>query len=103
MSLPSAHLTHHHQACVDAEADSHAETPLLLQVRIERPQRLDDRQSCMDSAQRVVFVRLGIAKIDEQPIAEILGDMPLKAGDHLGADLLIGPHHLAQVFRVELT
>jgi hypothetical protein len=38
---------------------------------------------------------------DEQPIAEVLRDMPLKAGDHLGAGLLIGPHYLAQVFGVE--
>ena len=28
--------------------------------------------------------------------------MPLEAGDHLGARVLIGPHHLAQVFGVEL-
>src|SRR5215831_10749961 len=28
--------------------------------------------------------------------------MPLKAGNHLGPGLLIGPHHLAQFFRVEL-
>ena len=50
----------------------------------------------------VIFVRQGVAEVDEQAIAEILGDMPLKAGDHLGAGVLIGPHHLAQVFRVEL-
>jgi len=43
----------------------------------------------------VIFVRQGIAEVDEQAITEILRDMPLKAGDHLGADLLIGPHHLA--------
>jgi hypothetical protein len=28
--------------------------------------------------------------------------MPLEAGDHLGAGSLIGPHRLAQFFRVEL-
>jgi hypothetical protein len=28
--------------------------------------------------------------------------MALKAGDHLGTGVLIGPHHLAQLFRVEL-
>ena len=50
----------------------------------------------------IIFVRQGIAKIDQQAIAEILGDMPLKAGNHLGAGLLIGPHHHVQVFWVEL-
>ena len=29
--------------------------------------------------------------------------MPLKAGDHLSTGVLIGPDHLAQVFRVELS
>jgi short-chain 2-methylacyl-CoA dehydrogenase len=47
-------------------------------------------------------VRQGIAEVDQQAIAEILGDMPLKAGDHLGAGVLIGPHHLAPLLRVEL-
>jgi hypothetical protein len=28
--------------------------------------------------------------------------MPIKAGDHLGAGVLIGPHHLAQIFWIEL-
>src|SRR5262245_33703057 len=28
--------------------------------------------------------------------------MALKAGDHLGTRVLIGPHHVAQVFRIEL-
>jgi hypothetical protein len=47
-------------------------------------------------------MRQGVAEVDEQAIAEILGDMSLKAGDHLGADLLIGPHHCTEIFRVEL-
>ena len=47
-------------------------------------------------------VRLGVAKVDEQSIAEILRDMALIAGDHCGADVLIGPHHFAPVFGVEL-
>jgi len=48
-------------------------------------------------------VRQGIAEVDEQAIAEILRDMALKAGDHLGTGVLIGPHHLPEVFRVKLT
>ena len=47
-------------------------------------------------------MRLGIAKVDQQAIAEILGDMALKALDDRGTGGLIGPHHLPQVFRVEL-
>ena len=47
-------------------------------------------------------MRLGIAKIDQQAIAEILGDMPLKALDDLGTGGLIGAHHLPQIFGIEL-
>src|SRR2546422_632479 len=44
----------------------------------------------------------GIAEVDQQAIAEILGDMPVKTPDHLGAGRLIGPYHLAQLFWVTL-
>ena len=50
----------------------------------------------------VIFVCQGVAEVDEQAIAQILGDMALKAGDHFGAGVLIGSDDLAQVFRVEL-
>ena len=47
-------------------------------------------------------MRLGIAKIDQQAIAEILGDMPLKALDDLSTGSLVGAHHLPQIFGIEL-
>ena len=47
-------------------------------------------------------MRLRIAKVDEQAIAQILGNMPVKALDDGRAGGLIGAHHLAEVFRVEL-
>jgi hypothetical protein len=40
-------------------------------------------------------MRQRVAEVDEQAVAEILGNMALKAGDHLGAGRLIGPDHLA--------
>jgi hypothetical protein len=51
---------------------------------------------------RIVFMRLRIAKVHQQAIAEILGDMALEALNDLGTGLLIGGNHLAPVFRVEL-
>jgi hypothetical protein len=47
-------------------------------------------------------MRLGVAEVDQQAIAEVLGDMALIAGDDLGAGLLIGPHHLPPLLGVEL-
>jgi hypothetical protein len=48
-------------------------------------------------------VGLRVAEVNEQAIAQILRDMSVIAGDHRGAGVLIGPHHLAEVFGVELT
>src|SRR5262249_10049187 len=50
----------------------------------------------------VIFVCQGIAEVDQQTITEILRNLPLEAGDHLGTGLLIGAHYLAPVFRVKL-
>ena len=76
--------------------------PFLLQVGIELPQGFEYPEPGSYRPLRIIFVGLGIAEVDEQTIAEILRDMPVKAGDHLGAGVLIGPHHLAQVFGVKL-
>ena len=78
-------------------------TPSLLpQAGIELPQGFDHPQPGPHRPLRIIFVRQGVAEVDEQAITEILGDVPVKAGDHLGAGVLIGPHHLTQLFRVEL-
>jgi len=47
-------------------------------------------------------MRSRIAKVDQQAISEILGNIPLKLLDHLGARGLIGAHDLSQVFGVKL-
>jgi len=65
-------------------------------------QRLHDPEASPYGPLGIIFVCQGIAEVDEQAIAKILRNMPLKAGDHLGTGLLIGPHHRAQLFRVEL-
>ena len=99
---PAPHLPHHDQPGMDPQAHGQVHPPLLPQAGIELSHGLDHAQPGPHRPLRIVFMRQGIAKVDQQAIAEILGDMPLKALDHLGAGVLIGPHHLAQVFRVEL-
>ena len=50
----------------------------------------------------IVFMGARIAKVDQQPIAEILGKVALMPLNYLGAGLLILLHDLAQVFRIKL-
>ncbi len=52
---------------------------------------------------RVVLLRLGIAKVDQQSVPPILGNVAGKALDNLGAVCMKALHHGVEVFRVELT
>ena len=97
------YLPHHDEPGMDPQAHGQVHPALLPQAGIELAHGLDHAQPGPHGPLGVIFVRLGVPEVDQEAIAEILGDMPLKAGDHLGAGLLIGPHHLAQVFRIELT
>jgi hypothetical protein len=50
----------------------------------------------------IIFMRLRIAKIDQETITEELGDMTVIAVDDVRADLLIRTDHVPILFRVEL-
>ena len=102
LARPAPDVAHHHQPGMDPQAHSQVHPPLLPQMRVELAQGLHDPESSPHGPLGVVLVRQGVAEVDKQAVAEILGDMPLKAGDHLGAGVLIGPYDLAQVFWVEL-
>ena len=49
----------------------------------------------------IMLLRLRIAEIGEDAVAHILGDIAPEPGDHLGDGGVIGPEHLAQIFRIE--
>ena len=45
---------------------------------------------------------LRIAEVDQEAVSEVLGNMAVKAADYLSTGLLIGAHHISEVFGVEL-
>ena len=47
-------------------------------------------------------MRLGIAKVHQQTIPEVLRNMAIKALDDCCSGLLVGPYHVSPIFRVEL-
>ena len=96
------HHPHHDRAGVDAEPHGELDTVLCRQAGIQGGDGLDNAQAGVHRAPGLVFMGRGVAKIDQQPIAEILGDMTLVVLDDLGRGLLVGAHHGAQVFGVEL-
>jgi hypothetical protein len=99
---PAPDLAHDHLTRMDAQAHRQLHPPLLRQAGIELAHGLHHPQPGPHRSLGVIFVREGVAKVDQQAITEVLGDMAFIAGDHLGAGVLIGPHHLAPVLRIEL-
>lgn len=88
---------------MDAKAYGQLHPFLSLQMRVQGGRHgLDNPQTSVCGALRVIFMGLRIANIDEQAIPEIRRDMPIKALDDLSTDGLIRPDHLPQVFGVEL-
>src|SRR5262245_5200828 len=61
-----------------------------------------DTKTRADSSLSIVFMRLGIPKVHQEPIAKELGDMSLKTSDDLGADLLICTDNVSILFRIKL-
>jgi hypothetical protein len=99
----TADLADHHQPGVDAEPHSQTDPVRLLQAHIQRPHGLDHPEPAADGPLDSVFMGVGIAEVHQQAIAEVLGNVAVKALDDLGTGGLIGPHHGAEVFRIEST
>jgi len=85
------------------QAHGQFHTPLLPQASIELPQGFHHAQASTHGPLRIVFMRLRIAKVDQQAIAQILGNRAVKTLDHCSTGLMVGTHHLPQVFRIELS
>ena len=85
LTVAATHGPYDHQSGVDAQAHSEPNTPLLHQAQPQCVHRLDHSQPCPYRAQGVIFMGLGVAKVDQEAIAQILRNVPLKAPDHLGA------------------
>ncbi len=84
------------------DADAHGKRRLQDVVhRTERGNRLDDRQCAPHGAFRVVLVRLRIAEIHEDAVAEVLGDVAVVARDDLRARVEIIADDVAQVLRID--
>jgi len=93
--VPSApsHHPYHDRAGVDAEPQGEVHTVLCRQTGIQGSAGLDNAQAGVHRTPGIVFMGRGVAKIDEQPIAEILGDVALVLLDDFGSGLLVSADH----------
>jgi len=74
-----------------------------LQTGVEGFYRLYDSQTRMDSSEGIIFMCLGIAKIDQETIAQELGNVSVKTLDNFSTCRLIGTYHVSVHFGIELT
>jgi hypothetical protein len=78
---------------VDAEPHREFYTILRRQAGVQGGNGLDNAQGGVHRTPGLVFMGCGIPKIDQQPIAEVLGDMALILPNDLGCGLLVGADH----------
>ncbi len=88
-------IADHREAAGDAE--THPQRPRRRQMA----DRVDDRKPGAHRPLGVVLVRLRIAEVDKQPIAHVLRDKVVEAGDRFGDAAVIGADHLPQILGIE--
>ena len=94
--VPAAapHLAHDDEPGVDADAH-------LQRTEAGTREGLEYAEGGADGPLGVVLVGLRVAEVDQQPIAQVLRDVPAVGADHPRAHPLVGPHQLAEFLRVQ--
>ena len=73
--------------------DSKLDIFSLLQTFIEFSQGIEDTQARPYCSLGIIFMGVGIPKVDQETIPEQLGNMSFIALDDFCADLLVGTDH----------
>ena len=97
----ASHLAHHDGAGVDADPRGKTDAVLAVERVVHGTERRQDFEPRPDRTLSVVLVRLRVAEVDEQPVAQVLRDVTLVALDDRGGGFLIGAHDSAQILGVE--
>jgi hypothetical protein len=59
-----------------------------------------NRQSSSHSSLGIILMGLRIAKVNQQPITQVLCQVPIKAGNHRGARFLVGAYYFTKLFGI---
>ena len=74
---------------------------LALKTSAQQADGFDDPQAGVNGPARRILVRLWEAEVDEQAVAEILGDVTAKAIDDGAGRLLVLADDVTQFLRIE--
>ena len=87
---------------MQAQADRHTHAVLWHQASVQRCHGVHHGQPGAHRPLGGIFVRLGIAKVDQQAIAQVLRHVAVEGLDRRHRGLLVGAHHGPVVFRIKL-
>ena len=103
MPTPTTYLPYNNRSSMDANADGKLDPLFSFQTRVQLSHRRDNAETCPHCPLDIVFMGLRIAKVAEDPIVTILGNVPSKPLRHLGTAPMVGLHHRMEVFGIELS
>jgi hypothetical protein len=63
---------------------------------------MQQAQAGLDSPLRIIFVGMGVPKVDKQAVPQELGDIPIKTLNDRGTDGLVCPDDVPEVLRIQL-
>ena len=98
----AADFTDHRRAAVHPNAQPHVNLLFTPPPVAQRLQAGQDVQCRVHRTPRVVFVRGGVAEIDQHAVAQVLRHVAVQPCHGLGTQLVIGAQQVAHVFGVEL-
>src|SRR5262245_14542915 len=98
----STHLPYNDQPSMDTHTDGKLDTFPLLQTSIEVSHGSKNAQTSPYGSLGIIFVCHGITKIDQETIAQELGDLPIVSLDNVRTRRLIGTYHVSVHFGVEV-
>jgi hypothetical protein len=73
----------------------------LTNLSIEGGHRFEHGQAGADGTLGVLLLSVGVAKIDENAVAHILGDEAIEAADDAGGSFVIGSDNVGEVLGIE--
>ncbi len=97
-----SHLGHDHDARVDADTGGEAHFASAELGPCEPVDGADNVEPRTYGVDGVVALRVRIPEVGEHAVALVLGDVAVKALDHLGAGAVIRGDELAEILRIEL-
>ena len=100
-AVRTADVTHDRQAGVDADAHGERHRPLRAQPRVQLGDGVDDVETGLHGASSIIFMRDGIAEVDQDAVAVELRDGALVAADGRRRGFAVVADDVAEILRVD--